>query len=165
MVFLFLQQSQIDSSSTIDVKEKFSVLEKVESVLSSLIKNGARYEARLWLCSTISAIHSINPSDQHEVFQGLLENKVSRKDVAPQLLKMIFQKCPEKVGPVIAKRCSVLKKFFRGNDTRCANINKAFLFLFYFNISCFLFFGDFNFGWHLGPCSGIFSEYLTTVSV
>ncbi|XP_078163685.1 uncharacterized protein LOC144558709 [Carex rostrata] len=118
MVFLFLQQPQIGSSSTVDIKEKLSVLEKIESIISSLIKNGARYEARLWLCSTISAIHSINPSDQHEIFQGLLENKASRKDVAPQLLQMIFQKCPEKIGPIIAKRCSVLKKFFRGNHNR-----------------------------------------------
>ena len=122
MVFLFAQQPQIGSSSTGDIKEKLSVLEKIESIISSLIKNGARYEARLWLCSTISAIHSINPSDQHEIFQGLLENKASRKDVAPQLLQMIFQKCPEKIGPIIAKRCSVLKKFFRGNDAQCVNI-------------------------------------------
>jgi hypothetical protein len=129
MVFLFLQQFQIDSSSKVDVKEKLSVLEKVESIISSLIKASARYEARLWLCSTISAIHSINSSDQYKLFQGLLENKASRKDVAPQLLKMIFQKCPEKVGPVIAKRCGVLRKFFEGNYTSCANINKVFVFV------------------------------------
>lgn len=136
MVFLFLQQPQIGSSSTVDIKEKLSVLEKIESIISSLIKNGARYEARLWLYNTISAIHSISPSDQHEIFQGLLENKASRKDVAPQLLQMIFQKCPEKIGPIIAKRCSVLKKFFRGNDAQCVNIVEVFVFVLFY-VGCF----------------------------
>ncbi|KAJ1696009.1 hypothetical protein LUZ63_012707 [Rhynchospora breviuscula] len=138
MVFLYLQidhdsttttttsskpqfQSQSQSQSHV-VKDKFCVLHKVQSCISSQINNTpARYEARLWLRNTISAFHSLNPpSDQCLVFRNLLDNKAYRKDVAPQLLHLIFQTRPHLVGPIIAKRCHLLNNFFlvSGNNSR-----------------------------------------------
>ncbi|KAJ3687447.1 hypothetical protein LUZ61_016611 [Rhynchospora tenuis] len=131
MVFLFLQtdddsttttttsNSQFQSQSHV-VKDKLCVLHKVQSFISSQINNTpASYEARLWLCNTISAIHSFNPpSDQCLVFRDLLDNKAYSKDVAPQLLHLIFQTRPDKIGPIIAKRCHLLNNFFLGNNSR-----------------------------------------------
>ncbi|KAJ3678174.1 hypothetical protein LUZ60_001977 [Juncus effusus] len=123
MVFLFLQNPTKDSNSndTTNSKEKLSLIQRTESILNSVIKTGARQEARLWLCGAISAIHSINKSDQLEIFLSLLEKKGSQKDVAVQLINMIFQKSPDKVGRIIVKRPSILEKFFQGNPNRILN--------------------------------------------
>ncbi|KAK8961020.1 hypothetical protein KSP40_PGU013748 [Platanthera guangdongensis] len=79
---------------------------------------GGRYEARLWLCNTISTIHSITPRKQRDLFLELLRLRKSKHDVAPQLLQMIFENKPEKAGSIIANKCYMLEKFFDGHRKR-----------------------------------------------
>ncbi|XP_073000426.1 uncharacterized protein [Typha latifolia] len=118
MVLLFLHKPETVSGDVNAVKERISLLQKVESLIWSVIKSGGRYEARLWLCNTISCIHSITPRDQRELFIDLLESKSSKKDVSVHLLQMIIEKRREKVGAIIAKKCYLLEKFFEGNTRR-----------------------------------------------
>lgn len=96
------------------VKERISLLQRLGPVIWSVITSGGRYEPRLWLCSTISSIRSIDPRDQRKLFVGLLESKPSKRDVAAQLLRMIFDKGPQKAGAVLAKKRHILEKFFEG---------------------------------------------------
>nr|CAD1832202.1 unnamed protein product [Ananas comosus var. bracteatus] len=118
MVLLFLHKQATDCGDLDAAKERISLLKKVESIIWSLINSGGRYEARLWLCNTISAVHSITPCDQRDLFVDFVKSNVSKQDVAVQLLQMIFEKRPEKVGPIIARRCRMLEKFFEGNPRR-----------------------------------------------
>jgi hypothetical protein len=93
MVQLFLQVltggGNVDTDA---VKARRSLLSNVEPILKSVIKSVGRYEARLWLCNTVSSIHSLSRHDQQELFLHLLEMKNSRKNVAACLLRMIFEK-------------------------------------------------------------------------
>lgn len=119
MVQLFLRKPASDGSGDGSaVKERFSLLQKLESIIWSIITSGGRYEVRLWLCNTISCIHSITPRDQCDLFIELLKSGLSKHDVAAQLLQIIFEKRPEKVGHIIAKKCCMLEKFFEGNPRR-----------------------------------------------
>ncbi|XP_020571339.1 uncharacterized protein LOC110018383 isoform X2 [Phalaenopsis equestris] len=119
MVRLFLSPPPSCISGDRDgVKERLTLLEKLESILWSAMVSGGRNEARLWLCNTISSIHSITPREQCELFIELLRLKKSKHDVAAQLLQMIFENRPSKVGSIIAKKCCMLEKFFEGHPRR-----------------------------------------------
>ncbi|KQK11012.1 hypothetical protein BRADI_2g57597v3 [Brachypodium distachyon] len=119
MVQLFLQVRADEGSVNADaVKARRSLLDKAESIIKSVVRSGCRYEARLWLCSTISSIHVLDPRDQRDLFLDLLDMKDSRQDVATLLLRMIFNKKPDKAGSVLAKKCHMLEKFFQGNPER-----------------------------------------------
>ncbi|KAM3334353.1 hypothetical protein ACQJBY_029024 [Aegilops geniculata] len=119
MVQLFLQVPADDGSVDTDaVRARRSLLDKAESVIKSVVRSGGRYEARMWLCSTLSSIHLLDPRDQRDLFLDLLEMKDSRRDVAARLLRMIFDKKPAKAGSVLAKKCHMLEKFFQGNPER-----------------------------------------------
>ncbi|THU59598.1 hypothetical protein C4D60_Mb07t03780 [Musa balbisiana] len=100
------------------VEATLSLLRNLESVLWSVISSCGRYEARLWLCNTVSSIHSIAARDQLHLFMELLRSERSKLDVAPRLLQMIFEKRPQKAGRILAKRCYLLEKFFQGNPRR-----------------------------------------------
>ncbi|XP_062207758.1 uncharacterized protein LOC133909374 [Phragmites australis] len=119
MVQLFLQvPAEVGSVNTIAVKARRSLLSNAESIIKSVIKSGGRYEARLWLHSTVSSVHSLNRHDQRDLFLDLLEMKNSRQDVSARLLRMIFEKKPERAGYILAKKCHMLEEFFRGNPGR-----------------------------------------------
>uniref|UniRef100_A0A0D9V901 Uncharacterized protein n=1 Tax=Leersia perrieri TaxID=77586 RepID=A0A0D9V901_9ORYZ len=99
MVQLFLQVHTDGGSVNTDaVKARRSLLDKVESMVRSIIKSGGGYEAQMWLCSTVSSIHLLDPYDQRDLFLKLLEMKNSKRDVAARLLRMIFEKRPKKAG-------------------------------------------------------------------
>uniref|UniRef100_A0ACD5VXT6 Uncharacterized protein n=2 Tax=Avena sativa TaxID=4498 RepID=A0ACD5VXT6_AVESA len=119
MVQLFLQVPTDGGSVDTDaVRARRSLLNKAESVIKSVVRSGGRYEARMWLCSTISSIHLLDPRDQRDLFLDLLEMKDSRRDVAARLLRMIFDKKPKKAGSVLAQKLHMLEKFFQGNPER-----------------------------------------------
>lgn len=119
MVQLFLQVPADEGSADTDaVRARRSLLDKAESVIKSVVRSGGRYEARMWLCSTVSSIHLLDPRDQQELFLDLLEMKDSRRDVASRLLRMILDKKPAKAGSVLAKKCHMLEKFFQGRFTK-----------------------------------------------
>ncbi|XP_051227401.1 uncharacterized protein [Lolium perenne] len=119
MVQLFLQVPTDGGSADTDaVRARRSLLNEAESVIRSVVRSGGRYEARMWLCSTISSVHLLDPRDQRDLFINLLEMKDSRRDVAARLLRMIFDKKPKKAGSVLAKKLHMLEKFFQGNPER-----------------------------------------------
>lgn len=100
------------------VEETLSLLRNLESILRSLISTGGRYEARLWLCNTVSSFHSIDRNDQLSLFLELLRLERSKLDVARRILQMIFEKQPRTAGRILAKKCYLLEKFFQGNHRR-----------------------------------------------
>ncbi|KAL6840339.1 hypothetical protein ACP4OV_030149 [Aristida adscensionis] len=119
MVRLFLQvPAEGGSVDRGAVEARRSLLSKAGSVIKSVIKSGGRYEARLWLCSTVSSVHSLDRHDQRDLFLDLLEMKNSRRDVAVRLLRMIFEKKPQRAGSILARKCHMLEEFFRGNPRR-----------------------------------------------
>lgn len=118
MVKLFLTPPSDSQRDRGAVKERIVLLEKLESIIGSAMLSGGRNEARLWLCNTISSIHPITPSEQRDLFVELLQLRKSKHDVAAQLLQMIFENRPDKVGSIIAKKCCMLEKFFEGHPKR-----------------------------------------------
>lgn len=119
MVQLFLSEPDwnIDGDDEA-VKQKISLLNELESIIWSLISSGGRSEARLWLCRSLSSISSITPRHKRELFVNLLRSRPLNEGLAAQLLRMIFEKQPQKTGPIIAKKSYMLEDFFRGNPRR-----------------------------------------------
>ncbi|KAM4073251.1 hypothetical protein ACB094_10G004300 [Castanea mollissima] len=79
-----------------------------------------RSEARLWLCNTIAGMSSVTSYHQRDLFVNLLRSNKSPKRalLASQLLQLIFEKRPQIMGSIIAKKSYILKKFFEGNSRR-----------------------------------------------
>lgn len=117
-LFLLEPNWKEDENGCNSAKTRVSLLNKLESVIWSLMASGGRSEARLWLCNTIAGISSISHHHQLELFINLLRSKPLKKRLASQLLHMIFDNRPQKAGSVIAKRSYALRKFFQGNPTR-----------------------------------------------
>lgn len=91
------------------------LLNKLSSHIQSLVTRGARSEAKLWLCSALSTL-SISPRRQINLFMKLLRSKPRKKQLVSQLLQLMFQKRPKKLGSVLAKRSYLLEKFFQGDE-------------------------------------------------
>ncbi|KAL0889892.1 hypothetical protein Bca101_013875 [Brassica carinata] len=119
MVNLFLSKPKWDSdthnSSNTDVV--LPLLNKLSSHIQSLVTRGARSEAKLWLCSALSTL-SISPRRQVNLFTKLLRSKPRKKQLVSQLLQLMFEKRPKKLGSVLAKRSYLLERFFEGNPKR-----------------------------------------------
>ncbi|GER31539.1 glutamyl-tRNA(Gln) amidotransferase subunit B [Striga asiatica] len=121
MLQLFLREPTWERSNGDDefYKQTKSLLLELEQVIWSVLSSGGRSEARLWLCNTISGISSITPRRQRDLFVNLLRSKPIKRHLASQLLYLIFEKQPQKVGPIIAKESHKLENFFKGNGTFC----------------------------------------------
>ncbi|WOH10476.1 hypothetical protein DCAR_0729945 [Daucus carota subsp. sativus] len=119
MAQLYLSEPSWDHiEDDASVKQRISLLTKLETIILSLLSYGGRSEARLWLCNTLSGMSLINPRNQQEVFVKLLRSKPRKLVLASQLLQMIFEKRPERVGAILAKNCHMLEIFFRGHPDR-----------------------------------------------
>ncbi|XP_022874242.1 uncharacterized protein LOC111393074 [Olea europaea var. sylvestris] len=114
-----------DESAT----KRKSLLSELESLIQSLMSSGGQSQARLWLCNTLSGIRSIGPRCQRELQPRMQHN----------FCKLIFDKQPRKVGPIIAKKSYMLEKFCSGKSTShpenslCLGI-KSFEIQFYFHV-------------------------------
>lgn len=118
MVHLFLLEPPAgDVGNDNAAQKRISLLQELESIIWSVITSGGRSEARLWLCTTISCITSITPHDQCELFVNLLRSKPPKRSVATRLVQLIFEKRPQKVGPIISKKSHMLEKFFEGKSS------------------------------------------------
>ncbi|KAK1363389.1 hypothetical protein POM88_038950 [Heracleum sosnowskyi] len=119
MVQLYLSEpAWNDIEDDASVKQRISLLIKLEMIILSLMSSGGRSEARLWLCNTLSSMTSISPHNQQEVFVKLLRCKPRKLGLASQLLQMIFEKRPKRVGAILAKNSHRLESFFRGHPDR-----------------------------------------------
>ncbi|KAL8549137.1 hypothetical protein ACS0TY_008118 [Phlomoides rotata] len=120
MLQLFLCEPAWDDDYGNDetYKQRISLLGELESAIWSFISSGGRSEARLWLCSTLSGISSISPRRQRDLFVSLLRSKPIKWHLASQLLQLIIDKQPKKMGPIIAKKSRKLESFFKGNPRR-----------------------------------------------
>lgn len=115
MVELFLIEPKWDVNEDIESSKVIvSLLNRLESVVWSLMTSGGRSEARLWLCYTVSGISSISREQQRELFVKLLRSRRVSRSLASQLLQMMFEKKPHKAGRVLVKQCYRLEKFFDG---------------------------------------------------
>ncbi|XP_076886098.1 uncharacterized protein LOC143535840 [Bidens hawaiensis] len=100
------------------VEQRISLLNDLESKIRSLINSQSRSEARLWLCKDVSGISSLSRRQKRELSSTLLKTSSQKKDLAAQILPMIFEKQPKKAGSILAKKCDMLEDFFRGNTRR-----------------------------------------------
>ncbi|XP_016467863.1 uncharacterized protein LOC107790451 isoform X2 [Nicotiana tabacum] len=119
MLQLFLSKpswkENVDDESA---EQRKALLNELESVIWSLISVEGRSESRLWLCIAIADVRSITPRNQHELFMTLLRSKPLKRPLVGQLLRLLFQKEPQKAGHIIAKKCFLLENFFKGNQNR-----------------------------------------------
>ncbi|KZV32201.1 hypothetical protein F511_29776 [Dorcoceras hygrometricum] len=106
MLQLFLSEAKWADGNGNDESSNWrkSLLDELEIVIWSLMASEGRSEARLWLCNTLSGIRSIRPRCQQELFVCLLRSVPVKQYLASQLLQLIFEKWPQKVGPIIAKK-------------------------------------------------------------
>lgn len=119
MVHLFLTEPDWSrDKSDNSVKQRISLLNDLESVVHSLIASQSRSEARLWLCKDVSGISSLSRRQKRELFVTLLRTSSKKRDVAAQLVQIIFEKQPRRAGSILAKKCNMLEDFFRGNPRR-----------------------------------------------
>lgn len=115
MVQLFLSEPDWSYDGDDDsVKQRISLLNDVESVIHLLITTQSRSEARLWLCKDVSGISSLSRRQKRELFVTLLRTSSQKRDLAAQLLQMVFEKQPKKAGSILAKKSGLLEDFFRG---------------------------------------------------
>ncbi|CAG7872446.1 unnamed protein product [Brassica rapa] len=119
MVNLFLSEPKwdADAHNSTNTDVMLPLLNKLSSHIQSLVTRGARSEARLWLCSALSTL-SISPRRQLNLFMKLLRSKPRKKQLVSQLLQLMFEKRPKKLGSVLAKRSHLLERFFEGNPKR-----------------------------------------------
>lgn len=119
MVQLLLSEPSWSNGGDEDsVKLRISLLNKLESIICSLISSRARSEARVWLCNAMADISTIMPRHQRDLFVDLFRSKPWKRGLAAQLWRMIFEKMPHKAGKIIAKKSYMLENFFKGNPTR-----------------------------------------------
>lgn len=120
MVPLFLSEPNWDEEAGDNeaIHQIVSHLNKLGSVIWSVMTSGGRSEARLWLCNAVSTITTLSPHQQKEIFINLLTSKPTRKGLASQLLQLLFQKRPTKAGSILAKKSYLLEDFFQGNSKR-----------------------------------------------
>ncbi|KAK9129474.1 hypothetical protein Sjap_009961 [Stephania japonica] len=115
MLGLFLPgQNWSGDGDTEAAKRRISLLSKLENIIWSLLTSEGRSESRLWLCITISSLSSITANVQCELFMHLLRSKPRNLSLAAQVLQMIFEKRPRRVGLIIAKKSYILEEFFKG---------------------------------------------------
>ncbi|CAH8363062.1 unnamed protein product [Eruca vesicaria subsp. sativa] len=121
MINLFLSEPKWDNdahnNSSINTDVILPQLNKLASQIQSLVTHEARSEAKLWLCSALSTL-SISPRRQLNLFMKLLRSKPRKKQFISQLLQLMFEKRPKKLGSVLAKRSYLLEKFFEENPKR-----------------------------------------------
>lgn len=131
MIPLFLTESNWNDYGNDELVEKRKlVLNELESVLWLLVSSAGRSEVRLWLCKTISCIRSISHRHQCELFVKLLRAKPLKKDVAVQLLQLLFEKKPRKAGYILAKKSFMLENLFKGKLDGRAKFNHLLAFYF-----------------------------------
>ncbi|XP_024975253.1 uncharacterized protein LOC112513269 isoform X1 [Cynara cardunculus var. scolymus] len=119
MVHLFISEPNWSLDGGDDsVKRRISLLNNLESIVRLLIASQSRSEVRLWLCKDLSRISSLSRRQKHELFVTLLRTSSQKRDLAAQVVQMIFEKHPKKAGSVIAKKSDMLEDFFRGNPRR-----------------------------------------------
>ncbi|KAL8258877.1 hypothetical protein R6Q59_026830 [Mikania micrantha] len=114
MVHLFLSKPDWNWDGGDDsVKQRISLLNDLESMILLLVADQSRSEARLWLCKDVSGISSLSHMQQCELFLTLLRTSSQKRDLAAQILQMIFEKQPRKAGSILAKKSDMLEEFFR----------------------------------------------------
>lgn len=139
MVNLFLSEPKWDDDAhnSINTDVILPQLNKLSSHIQSLVTRGARSEARLWLCSALSTL-SISSRRKVNLFMKLLRSKPRKKQLVSQLLQLMFEKRPKKLGSLLAKRSYQLERFFEG-------VKSLFIFkvqFFFYNMIlrfCFIF--------------------------
>ncbi|KAI3526422.1 hypothetical protein L1887_05675 [Cichorium endivia] len=120
MVHLFLSEPSwsSDGGDADSVKQRISLLNDLDSIVQLLIASQSRSEARLWLCKDLSGINSLSRRQKRELFVTLLRTSSQKRDLAAQLVQIIFDKQPKKAGSILAKKSHMLEDFFRGNPRR-----------------------------------------------
>ncbi|XP_078434719.1 uncharacterized protein LOC144705773 [Wolffia australiana] len=118
MVDLFLSKPSDVGGEGDSAEERILLLRNLESVIWRVITSSGRYESRLWFCNTISRVRDVDHTEQQKLFLGILESAPSKREVAAQILRMIFDKKPAKAGAFLARKCYMLEKFFQGHPKR-----------------------------------------------
>lgn len=99
-------------------EQRITLFDKLEKIIWAIMTSEGRSEARFWLCEAISSLSSITPNEQQELFLRLLRSKPLNRDLAAQVLQMIFERRPHKAGLILAKKSHRLEKFFEGQPRR-----------------------------------------------
>ncbi|KAG4938923.1 hypothetical protein AAZX31_16G095800 [Glycine max] len=117
MIELFLSEPNWNDVVNDDdsTRSRISILNDLETVIWSTV---GRSEARLWLCNTVAGLNCVTSLDQRDLFRNLLRTSGVKRDLASQLLHLMFDTAPHKPGSVLARRSHVLNKFFQGNPKR-----------------------------------------------
>ncbi|XP_057419637.1 uncharacterized protein LOC130713839 isoform X2 [Lotus japonicus] len=117
MINLFLSEPNWNDGGADDGSSELRIrlLKELETVIWSAM---SRAEARMWLCKTVAGLKCVAPRHQRELFVDLLKTRRKKQSLASQLLHLMFDKSPQKLGSVLARRTRVLEDFFIGNPKR-----------------------------------------------
>ncbi|TKY58475.1 hypothetical protein E2542_SST15537 [Spatholobus suberectus] len=118
MIDMFLSEPSWNDDVDVDedsTRLRISLLNDLETVIWSTV---GRAEARLCLCNTVAGLNCVTFLDQRDLFRNLLRTRGMKRDLASQLLHLMFDTAPQKLGSVLARRSHVLEKFFEGNPKR-----------------------------------------------
>ncbi|KAJ8440373.1 LOW QUALITY PROTEIN: hypothetical protein Cgig2_012809 [Carnegiea gigantea] len=112
MIDLFLSKPMWVKDDNDSDEQRITLFDELEKIIWAIMTSEGRSEARFWLCDAISSLSSIRPNEQQELFLRLLRSKPLNRDLAAQVLQMIFERKPHKAGLILAKKSHRLEKFF-----------------------------------------------------
>ncbi|XP_057822339.2 uncharacterized protein LOC131034779 isoform X1 [Cryptomeria japonica] len=124
MVNLFLSPDHTTGAENEEgeSQRRISLLKRLELTIWEIITAYGPSEVRLWLCNSIGTINSIPRHERSSLFLNMLRSSRSGKKneckVATQLLRMLCENAPQKVGKIVASRSRLFQSFFKGNSRR-----------------------------------------------
>ncbi|RHN41760.1 hypothetical protein MtrunA17_Chr8g0369471 [Medicago truncatula] len=121
MINLFISEPTRNNDANAEedsTKLRINLLKELETVLWSAIISSGRAEARMWLRKTIAGINCVKPRDQREIFINFMRIPKKKHDLTSQLLNLMFDNSPQKLGSVLARKTRVLDNFFAGDPKR-----------------------------------------------
>ena len=116
MIDLFLSKPMWVKDDNDSDEQRITLFDELEKIIWAIMTSEGRSEARFWLCEAISNLSSISPNEQQELILRLLRSKPLNRDLAAQVLQMIFERRPHKAGLILAKKSHRLEKFFEGKS-------------------------------------------------
>ncbi|XP_058767947.1 uncharacterized protein LOC131641664 [Vicia villosa] len=119
MINLFISEpNQNDNAEDESLKLRIKLLNELETVIWPAIISAGRAEARMWLCKTLAGFNYVTPREQRALFINFLKVPNKNHNLASQLLNLMIDLSPQKLGSVLSRNSRFLESFFNRNPKR-----------------------------------------------
>lgn len=113
MINLFISEpNQNDDAEDESLKLRIKLLNELETVIWPAIISAGRAETRMWLCKTLAGFNHVTRREQRALFINFLKVPNKNHNLASQLLNLMIDLSPQKLGSVLARNSRFLESFF-----------------------------------------------------